>query len=260
VVNQIVEGENGLTLAINQQTKNYEIRTQRGVYRFAKAILISIERNDPSANCKSALEDFVVAADLRPEHTPARVNRANVLIFGGRYARDSGKDVAPIFAMALKDLDVAISFDPTCSPAYHNRGIVRFYMARSNKKAATDPEPDYRKAIEDFSRAAELEPTYAYIFKDLGVVKVALAKYLLARGEKVKSLFQQAVAHFDVAIQLNGSIYSACYERGQALFALKEFHKAIKDFKRCLELDSTRDKKVQALIDEAQKHQEARRI
>jgi tetratricopeptide (TPR) repeat protein len=82
-----------------------------------------------------------------------------VLIFGGRYARDSGKDVAPVFAMALKDLDAALEFDPTCSPAYHNRGIVRFYMARSIKKGAGDPEPDYRKAIDDFSRAAELEPT-----------------------------------------------------------------------------------------------------
>ena len=70
---------------------------------------------------------------------PSRVNRSNVLIFGGRYARDSGKDVAPVFAMALKDLDRALEFDPTCSPAYHNRGIVRFYMARSLKKGAGDP-------------------------------------------------------------------------------------------------------------------------
>lgn len=260
VMKQLEEGENGVTLAIKQQTKNYDIRTQRGVYRFAKAVLSSLEGNDPSASCKSALEDFVVACELRPEHTPARVNRSNVLIFGGRYARDSGKDVAPVFAMALKDLDAALEFDPTCSPAYHNRGIVRFYMARSVKKGSGDPEPDYRKAIDDFSRAAELEPTYAYIFKDLGVVKVALAKQLLARGEKVKSLFEQAVAHLDVAVQLNASIYGAFYERGQAHFALKEFKAAIKDFKRCLELDPTRDKKVQALIEEAQKHHDTRKL
>jgi tetratricopeptide (TPR) repeat protein len=260
VMKQLEEGEAGVTLAIKQQGKNYDIRTQRGVYRFAKAILISLEGNDPSAACKSALEDFVIACELRSESTPSRVNRSNVLIFGGRYARDSGKDVAPVFAMALKDLDAALEFDPTCSPAYHNRGIVRFYMARSMKKGAGDPEPDYRKAIDDFARAAELEPTYAYIFKDLGVVKVALAKQLLARGEKVKSLFEQAVAHLDVAIQLNGGIYGAYYERGQAHFALKDFKAAIKDFKRCLELDPTRDKKVQALIEEAQKHADTRRI
>jgi tetratricopeptide (TPR) repeat protein len=162
--------------------------------------------------------------------------------------------------MALKDLDAALEFDPTCSPAYHNRGIVRFYIARSIKKGSGDPEPEYRKAIDDFSRAAELEPTYAYIFKDLGVVKVALAKQLLARGEKVKALFEQAVAHLDVAIQLNSSIYGAYYERGQAHFALKDFRMAIKDFKRCLELDPTRDKKVQALIEEAQKHHDTRKM
>jgi tetratricopeptide (TPR) repeat protein len=260
LMKQLEEGENGVTLAIKQQGKNYDIRTQRGVYRFAKAILTSLEGNDPSAACKSALEDFVTACELRSESTPSRVNRANVLIFGGRYARDSGKDVSPVFAMALKDLDAALEFDPTCSPAYHNRGIVRFYIARSVKKGAGDPEPEYRKAIDDFSRAAELEPTYAYIFKDLGVVKVALAKQLLARGEKVKSLFEQAVAHLDVAIQLNPSIYGAYYERGQAHFALKDFRLAIKDFKRCLELDPTRDKKVQALIEEAQKHYDTRKM
>jgi tetratricopeptide (TPR) repeat protein/tRNA A-37 threonylcarbamoyl transferase component Bud32 len=260
VMKQLEEGENGVTLAIKQQGKNYDIRTQRGVYRFARAILTSLEGNDPSGACKNALEDFVIACELRSESTPSRVNRSNVLIFGGRYARDSGKDVSPIFAMALKDLDAALEFDPTCSPAYHNRGIVRFYMARSVKKGAGDPEPDYRKAIDDFSRAAELEPTYAYIFKDLGVVKVALAKQLLARGEKVKALFEQAVAHLDVAIQLNGSIYGAYYERGQAHFALKDFRAAIKDFKRCLELDPSRDKKVQALIDEAQKHHDTRKL
>ncbi|HEV3029226.1 MAG TPA: protein kinase, partial [Planctomycetota bacterium] len=260
VMKQLEEGENGVTLAIKQQGKNYDIRTQRGVYRFAKAVLTSLEGNDPSAACKSALEDFVLACELRPESTPSRVNRSNVLIFGGRYARDSGKDVSPVFAMALKDLDAALEFDPTCSPAYHNRGIVRFYIARSIKKGAGDPEPEYRKAIDDFSRAAELEPTYAYIFKDLGVVKVALAKQLLARGEKVKALFEQAVAHLDVAIQLNSSIYGAYYERGQAHFALKDFRLAIKDFRRCLELDPSRDKKVQALIEEAQRHHDTRRM
>ena len=147
-----------------------------------------------------------------------------------------------------------------CSPAYHNRGIVRFYMARSFQRGQGDPEPDYRKAINDFSRAAELEPTYAYIFKDLGVVKVALAKHLLAKGEKVKSLFIEAVAHLDAACQLNPSIYGAFYERGQAHFALKDFKGAVKDFKRCLDLDPTRDKKVQGLIDEAHKHYETRKV
>ncbi len=261
VLRQLEEGEAGLTLAIGQQPRNYDIRTQRGVYRFARAILQYLEGADPSAGCKAAMEDFVEAAALRPEYTPARVNRANVLLFGGRYARDSGKDVSGVFALALKDLDAAIGFDPTCSPAYHNRGIVRFYMAQVARRAGGDPEADLRAAAEDFARAAELEPTYAYIFKDLGVVKVALAKHLLARGEKVKPLFEQAVAHLDQAVQLNAALHGAFYERGQAHFALKNFKAAVRDFRRCLELDPGKDRaKIQALIEEAQKHAETRRV
>ncbi len=257
VLKELDAGEQGLTLAIDRQQKNYDIRTQRGVYRFGRAIILSLEGTDPSQDCKSAMEDFLVAAQLRPEHTPARVNRANVLIFGGRYARDSGRDVASIFGMALKDLDAAIDFDDTCSHAYHLRGIVHFYIARGMRKENEDPEPFYRRAIEDFTRAAELEPTYAYIFKDLGVVKVALAKHRLAKGEKVKDLFLEAVSHLDMAVSLNPRLYGALYERGQALFALKEFKAALADLKRCAELDPTRDK-VQSLIQEAQRQIEKR--
>lgn len=254
VLSQLDSGEQGLTLAIERQQKNYDIRTQRGVYRFARAIIQSLEGNDPSASCKSAMEDFVVAAQLRPEYTPARVNRANVLIFGGRYARDSGKDVSTVFEMALQDLDAAIGFDPTCSHAYHLRGIVNFYIARGLGKRSGDAEPYYRKAIDDFLKAAELEPTYAYIFKDLGVVKVALAKHLLKAGQKVKTLFEEAVAHLDTAIRLNPALFGAYYERGQARFALKEFRAALEDFRRCLGLDPSRDHKVQSLIEEAERH------
>ncbi len=250
---QLEAGEQGLTLAIERQQKNYDIRTQRGVYRFARAIIQSLEGGDPSASCKSAMEDFLVAAQLRPEYTPARVNRANVLIFGGRYARDSGKDVSSVFEMALKDLDAAIGFDDTCSHAYHLRGIVNFYIGRGMRKGKGDPEPFYRKAIEDFARAAELEPTYAYIFKDLGVVKVALAKHLLAAGHKVKDIFLDAISNLDTAIRLNKSLYGAYYERGQALFAIKEFKAAVENFRRCMELDPTRDRKVQSLMEEAER-------
>lgn len=255
IMKQLEEGESGLSLAILQQTKNYDIRTNRGVYRFAKAIIRSLEGGDPSVDSRNAMDDFVVAANLRPECTPARVNRANILIFGGRFARDSGKEVSAIFEMAVKDLDAAIEFDNTYSCAYHNRGIVRFYIAKAAKAGGVnDAEAFFRKAIEDFSRAAELEQTYAYVFKDLGVVKVALAKYLMGKGEKVKHLFTESVQHLNHACRINDGLYGAFYERGQAHFALKDFGAAIQDFKRCLELDPARDRKVQALIEEAQKY------
>ena len=94
------------------------------------------------------------------------------------------------------------------------------------------------------------------------------AAWKLDHGDRARKEVSMAKVHVadtlhnaaDVAIQLNGGIYGAYYERGQAHFALKDFKAAIKDFKRCLELDPTRDKKVQALIEEAQKHADTRRI
>jgi tetratricopeptide (TPR) repeat protein len=259
VMAKLNEGEAGMNLAIERQQKNYNIRTQRGIIRFARAIMSSFEKVDPKEDCKKALDDFDNACILTPESVNARVNRANLLLFTGRFARDKGKDISPIFKMSIDELTQAIKFDESYSAAFHNRGIVHFYMGMEIARAKGDPKEHFFQAIDDFSVAAHLEPTYAYVFKDLGVVKVALAKFLLARGERPKDLLEQAVEHLTRAIKLQSRLQGAYFERGMAYFALKRFDEAIADWMRCIDLDPSKRKQVEPYLAEARAKLTARR-
>lgn len=251
VMQKLNEGEEGLNLAIQRQTKNFDIRTQRGILRFARAIIASFERGDPREDCKNALDDFAEASGLRPEAPNARVNRANLLLFSGRFSRDKGKDIMPIFQMAVDDLTTAIKLDESYSAAHHNRGIVHFYMGMEFAKQKGDPKEHFFQAIDDFMIAAQLEPTYAYVFKDLGVVKVALAKHLLAQGERPRDILEQAVEHLTRAIKLQSRLQGAYFERGMAHFALKHFEEAIADWMRCIDLDPSKRRQVEPYLAEA---------
>ena len=259
VMQKLNEGEAGMNLAIERQTKNYNIRSQRGIIRFGRAIMSSFEKGDPKEDCKNALDDFDQACLLTNESVAARVNRANLLLFTGRFARDKGRDISPIFKMALDELTQAIKFDESYSAAFHNRGIVHFYMGMEIARAKGDPKEHFFQAIDDFSVAAHLEPTYAYVFKDLGVVKVALAKFLLARGERPKDLLEQAVEHLSRAIKLQSRLQGAYFERGMAYFALKRFEESIADWMRCIDLDPSKRKQVEPYLAEARAKLTARR-
>ncbi len=251
VVRKLEEGEQGLTLAIDRQKKNFEVRTQRGILRLSKAILLSLEGKDPGEACKGSLDDFTKAVALRPEHSMARVHSANILIFRARYARALGKNPLDLFRMASKELDEAVKFDSTSVAAFHNRGTVYFYIAREAKRLGEDPDEDFLRAVDDLTAALGLEPADAYVLKDLGVVKVALAKHRLSLGKKVKDLYEQALDHLTKATRLNAGLYGAWFERGQVHFALKAFNHAIRDWERALEIDSGRAEAIRPLIEEA---------
>lgn len=251
VLRKLQEGEDGLTLAIEQQKKNFDVRTQRGILRLAKAIILSLEGKDPGEACKGSLDDFTKATALRPEHSTARVNSANILIFSARYAKALGKNPLDLFKMALNELNEACRIDTTNAAAFHNRGTVYFYIAREAKRMNEDAEEFFLKAVDDLTAALTLEPSDVYILKDLGIVKVALAKFRLSQGKKVKDLYEMALDHLTKATHLNAALYGAWFERGHVHFALKAFNHAIKDWERALEIDPSRQEAIKPLIEEA---------
>ena len=248
---KMASGEEGITLAIEQQKKNFYVRTQRAVLRLARAILLSLGAVDPAKDCKDAFEDASKSVELRQDDPQGRITRANVLLFSARYARDTGKDVRSIFGMAINDLNHALKVDPSLLPAWHNRGIILFYLANLDKREAKDPRENYIKAIDDLEKAIEADSTDAYVFKDLGVCRVALSRILLERGERPKELLLQAISDLSRAIELNRKLYGAFYERGMAYFSLKQFDLANADWKVCLELDPSREKNLAPLLKES---------
>jgi tetratricopeptide (TPR) repeat protein len=261
LIRDLRETEEALTLALDSQPKNHEIRANRGAYRFARAILSSLGGGDPLPDCALALEDFGRVLEGRPEHVNSRVSRANILTFQARFGRNSGKETAAVYHRALDDLDVALHHDGSCSAAWHNRGIVHFYLGRDARKGSGEPAPHYERAIADFRRGAEVAPNYAYLFKDLGVVKVALGKMLAPKGgARVEEIFRGAREDLDVACRLHPSLHGAFYTRGQAKFALRDYKGAVKDFRRCIEIEPGRDEtKLKGLIAEAEGHEKAAR-
>lgn len=253
ILRKMKEGEEGLSLALDRQPYNFEAYTHRMVIRLSRAIYDSLTGGEPGPDCKNALLDASKAVDLRTEDVRARVNRANVLLFSARFARDSGKDVRSIFDLARNDLDYALRIEPAHATALHNRGISSFYMASLDKKQGTDPTGHYTRAIEDLRRASEVDPSYPYLHKDLGVCRVALARVLLERGERPKDLLKTAVGDLTLAIDTNPRLYGAFYERGMGFFSLKQFEASIADWEKCLEIDSSKRKHLEPLISEAKK-------
>ena len=160
----MADGEEGLTIALNKQDQYFDGFMHRAAIRLARAILLSLAGEDPGPDCKGALEDAARAVELRPGSVQGRVNRANVLTFSARYARDTGKDIRSIFILAQKDLARGLEEDGMHVTALHNRGIIHFYLANLDKKVGIDPEKNYNRAIEDFRAASGLDPSYAYIF------------------------------------------------------------------------------------------------
>lgn len=248
---KLEEGEAALSLAIERQPNNFEVWTQRGLARLARAIVVSLEGHDPAEPCKGALEDLTRAATLRPDSSSAHVNRASLLLFCARFARATGKEPMDLLRMSLEELDQACRLEAQNPEAFHNRGMAHFYLAHEAKRSASDADPLYERAIQDFTCAATLHPQDPYVYKDLGVAKVAMAKERLARGLKVKVLYEEALDHLSLAIRLQGDLYGAWYERGHAHFALKEFAEAILDWERALEIDPSRADAVCELIAQA---------
>ncbi len=256
LLQNLEDGEEGLTLALSKHKENFDLRTQRGLQRLARAIAVQLQGEEPAALCREAQDDLDAAAALRPDHAPARVNRTTAMLFRIRYGLEREKEGPVLLQAALANLDAAVAADGGCAAAWHNRGVVRMAKAYQARKGGQDAEMVYRQAIEDFAKAAELQSDYAYTFKDLGAAKLALAKALQPKGQAVRSFYQEAAAHLESACRLDGSNPGTWQKKGQAYYALQDFAKAIEDLEHCAKLDPSREKDVLPMIEEAHRRME----
>lgn len=113
---------------------------------------------------------------------------------------------------ALKDFNRAIEINPKSDEAFFLRG--NLYATRAN----------YDKAIRDFSTAIELNSENASFY------------YERARSYSSKDELILLLDDSNTAIRLNPELAQAYYQRGVGSYMLREKEKALKDWKKVVEL------------------------
>lgn len=104
-----------------------------------------------------------------------------------------------------------INLDPKDGMAYYNRGSIYSNMGL------------YEKALQDLNKTIELMPDYASAYNNRGLVREKMEHY------------NEALTDFTKAIQLEESPI-AYYNRGNTYYELKEYDKALENYKHILQI------------------------
>jgi tetratricopeptide (TPR) repeat protein len=165
-----------------------------------------------------AIAAYNTALQLDPLNVEAYNNRGNIYSLQEKYDR------------AIADFTEAIRLDPRNVLAYYNRAL------------EMELKGDLDRSIADYQIALSLQPDpkiLANIHTNLGTIYETLGEY------------QDALANFTRAIDLDPRHILALYNRGFAYERTGEFAQAAADYRRVLELDPayTQSRYMQAMID-----------
>lgn len=100
----------------------------------------------------------------------------------------------------------------------------------------------FDEAFAQFTKASELDPNNARLQNDIGVALLEKAGAAAGSGEEAGKGYADAgasLAHFERALQLDGSLLDALFNRALALERLKAFGQAQEAWMRYLERDSS---------------------
>ncbi|NQT07283.1 MAG: tetratricopeptide repeat protein, partial [Candidatus Omnitrophica bacterium] len=183
-----------------------------------------------------AIADFTKALELNPNNEMARDNLRDTYLNQGKVYMEAGE-----LNRATECFNKVIELDPSNSMAYNNRGSV--YGTRG----------EFAKAIEDFTKALELDPNNGLVRKNLQVIRARLAEKKERRKPSREAIthnergiayvktgeFDEAIAHLNVAIELDPKFAQAYTNRGLAYVKKGELDRAMEDFNKAIELNSS---------------------
>ena len=178
---------------------------------------------------KKTLDHFSKAIKIQADYVHALNARGGIYIYMKKYDD------------AIKDFTETLSLDPDYFVAYSNRGTL-YKMIGKNKEAIEDfsnairrrpdlpyfyfvrgevfiKEGNFTQAINDNSKAIELKSDYVEAYFNRGIAYSG------------KSIFGLASEDFTQAIALNPNFADAYCHRGIVRLHLKEWDKAISDFR-----------------------------
>ena len=187
--------------------------------------------------CEKAIADYTKAIELDPESAGVYNNRGVASESQGEYEK------------AIVDYTKVIELDPEKFFGYYNRGL------------AYDALGEYESAIADYTKVLELAPDNAIAYnKREGAIKsqnekekaLAIEKYnnindfapvdvndYYYRGNFYEALgeYENAIADYTKAIELDLENASAYSNRGNAYKNLGKYQEAITDFTKLIELN-----------------------
>lgn len=218
-----------------------------------------------NGSAEMALVDFKKAIELNDQDPKGFLNRGDVYCVMRANSNDR-----KFFQLAHEDYDRAIElayempeYENNCS-LKHAKGLA--YQEEGNLEEK-EPEKYYQLALECFYEAKELDPEhsppifhYGQMQHKLGdldgalesftrVIELDSKKHSPTEGEHIvyeargrvfqdKACFEDALADFDRAIELNPDGAECYYYRGLVKNSLKMYQEAIEDFENALEKKS----------------------
>lgn len=120
------------------------------------------------------------------------------------------------FEKAINNFTSALKCNPSLSSVYYQRGLSFRHMG------------NYEKALQDFKDSAKLENSAemkGFAHLNCGVVYEKLEKY------------NEALNHYDQAVQINPTCYQAWCNRGNMLMNFNNFEKALESYTKACELN-----------------------
>lgn len=165
-----------------------------------------------------AIADYSKAIKLDPKFVEAYWNRS--ALYGGQpdlNKRDCAK--------AAADLTKVIEIDPKRFSAWYNRGLTYECMGEIDK------------AIADYTFAIEGDLDFSLVGTPQNEMMAYVHQYRGRAYQWHKLDFEKAVADYSAALVLNPQMEMLHYRRGQAYHGLKEYAKAVDDFRIALEQD-----------------------
>jgi tetratricopeptide (TPR) repeat protein len=123
---------------------------------------------------------------------------------------------------AFADFAKAIKSNPAYPLAYHNRGVLYSKLQ------------DWDSTIADYTKTLELEPEHPWTGHNLSSAYVSRAESL-----RKKARFDEALADYGRALELDRDSSSVYFSRGIAYFDERKYELAIADFTRAIHAEKT---------------------
>ena len=146
-----------------------------------------------------------------------------------------------LYGEAIVDLDKAIQLNPGNVRPWFRRGIAKSALGQSKSEEGNGAEAQwyYQDAIVNYTEAIRLCADFASAYNNRANAKRLLGISAVGLGniETAQNLYQEAIININTAMDLAPCVPLFYHTRGEIMYALGDYSKAIEDYERAIEID-----------------------